>query len=51
VSRVAQIHLLTAHFATNPGGVDTIAVLIANVPVDAPLVMGPLIAKLARPAP
>jgi uncharacterized protein len=64
VSRVAQIDLLTAYFATSPGGADTIAILIANVPVDAPLVMAiqigrtlsvlvmaPLIAKLARPAP
>jgi hypothetical protein len=60
VKGVGHIDLLTAYFATSPGGADSIAIIAAGTPVDMSLVMaiqmgrflavlllGPTLAKLA----
>ena len=60
LTRVGHLDLLTAYFATSPGGVDSIAIIAAGTSVDLPLVMaiqmgrflavlllGPTIAKSA----
>jgi membrane AbrB-like protein len=37
--RVAHIDMLTAYFATSPGGADSIAIIAAGTSVDVPFVM------------
>lgn len=39
VARLAHLDVLTAYFATSPGGADSIAILTAGTAVDVPLVM------------
>ena len=39
LARVAHLDGLTAYLATSPGGVDSVAIIAASSPVDAPLVM------------
>jgi uncharacterized protein len=39
LTRVGHIDMLTAYFATSPGGADSIAIIAAGTSVDVPFVM------------
>jgi membrane AbrB-like protein len=39
LSRIGHLDMLTAYFATSPGGADSIAIIAAGTPVDVPFVM------------
>jgi len=39
LTRVGHLDMLTAYFATSPGGADSIAIITAGTSVDVPLVM------------
>jgi uncharacterized protein len=39
LARIAHLDALTAYLATSPGGADSVAIIAAGMPVDAPLVM------------
>jgi membrane AbrB-like protein len=39
LSRIAHLDLLTAYFATSPGGADSIAIIASGTSVDVPFVM------------